>query len=523
MARKLVKTLKTIVKRARTRSAKSLKILMIASEAQPFSKTGGLADVATALPKALGKLGHDVTLITPRYRGIEDGPIVDRLSLEVAGHHFRANLIEAPIGQGARVLLLDCPELYDRSGIYYDARGDFADNAVRFAFLSAAAIDWVSEKDDPFDIIHSHDWQGGLAAVYARRLRTSHPRTSHPSTHAPLHPSTVFTIHNLAYQGIFDKTWVPHLGLSWQDFTINGFEFFDRLSFMKAGINFSDAITTVSPTYADEIQRPEYGNSLDGVIRARRESLVGILNGIDPDEWNPLTDKFLPAPFDADSLDGKAAAKRALLEAFGFTITEELLARPVIGMVSRMVDQKGLDLIAAVAGELAALNATFVIVGTGEPRYQDMWRTLSRWRPERIRVFVGFDERRAHLVEGGADIFLMPSRFEPCGLNQMYSLRYGTVPVVRAVGGLVDTVRPFNPKNGHGTGFLFAEYHPAALMTALNAALATYANKKAWTRLQKNGMRADFSWDRSAGEYVKMYQRLRRRNAGTRPASKKQR
>ena len=489
---------------------------MIASEAQPFSKTGGLADVATALPKALGRLGHDVTLITPRYRGIADGPIVDRLSLEVAGHRFAANLIEARIGPGARVLLLDCPELYDRSGIYYDARGDYADNAVRFAFLSAAAIDWASQKDDPFDIVHSHDWQGGLASVYARRLGTrGTPGTSGTST--------VFTIHNIAYQGVFEKTWLPRLGLSWGDFTIGGFEFFDRLSFMKAGINFSDAITTVSPTYAEEIQRPEYGSGLDGVIRARHDSLAGILNGIDHDEWNPLADAFLPAPFDAESLEGKGAAKRALLEAFGFTITEALLARPVIGMVSRMVDQKGLDLIEAAAAALAALNATFVIVGTGEPRYQAMWTSLSRSHPDRIRVFVGFDERRAHLVEGGADIFLMPSRFEPCGLNQMYSLRYGTVPVVRAVGGLVDTVRPYNPKNGQGNGFLFSEYHPTAMMRSLAAALAAYPNKKIWTRLQKNGMRADFSWDRSAGEYVKMYQQLRRRNAGTTPASKRQR
>ncbi|MBY0495610.1 MAG: glycogen synthase GlgA [Cyanobacteria bacterium] len=492
-----------------------MKILMIASEAQPFSKTGGLADVATALPKALGKLGHDVTLITPRYRGVADGPIVDRLSLEVAAHRFSANLIEAEL-DGARpaeadgrrpprVLLLDCPELYDRAGIYYDAHGDYADNAVRYAFLSAAAIDWAADKDDPFDIVHAHDWQGGLASVYARRIPAA---------------KRVFTIHNLAYQGIFDKSWVPRLGLSWQDFSIGGFEFFDRLSFMKAGINFSDAITTVSPTYAEEMQRPEYGSSLDGVIRSRRDALVGILNGIDPDEWNPLADKHLPAPFDADSLDGKAASKRALLEAFGFTITGELLARPVIGMVSRMVDQKGLDLIAAVARDLPALDATFVIVGTGEPRYQDMWTTLSRWRPDRVRVFIGFDERRAHLVEGGADIFLMPSRFEPCGLNQMYSLRYGTVPVVRAVGGLVDTVRPFNPKNGQGNGFLFAEYHPAAMMQALGAALATYPNKKAWTRLQKNGMRADFSWGRSAGEYVKMYKALKARNRSRAVASK---
>jgi starch synthase len=503
------------------KAAKSLRILMIASEAQPFSKTGGLADVATALPKALGKLGHDVTLVTPRYRGIVDGPVVGQVSIEVAAHRFDARLMEAPLHiawsaeegrRHPRVLLLDCPELYDRAGIYYDAAGDYADNAVRYAFLSAAAIDWAA-REEPFDIVHAHDWQGGLTPLYSRvlpvRVRTV-PRVP-----------TVFTIHNLAYQGIFDKSWVPRLGLRWDDFTMRGFEFFDRLSFMKAGINFADAITTVSPTYADEIQRQEYGHGFNGVIQQRGDALVGILNGIDHDEWNPAADPFLPAPFDADDLSGKAAAKRALLERFGFTITDELLARPVIGMVSRMVDQKGLDLIAAVAGDLLSLDATFVIVGTGEPRYQDMWRSLSQARPDRVRVFVGFDERRAHLVEGGADIFLMPSRFEPCGLNQMYSLRYGTVPVVRAVGGLVDTVRPHSPKNGRGTGFLFSDYQPRAMMAAIGTALAAFQNRKTWMRLQKNGMRADFSWDRSAAEYVKMYQRLGRRNAAKQPASKK--
>jgi len=478
---------------------------MIASEAQPFSKTGGLADVATALPKALSKLGHDVTLITPRYRGVTDGPVVATVSIEMAAHRFDARLMEAPF-EGARVLLLDCPELYDRGGIYYDARGDFADNPVRYAFLSAASIEWARQQSTPFDIVHSHDWQGGLAAIYARRL---------PDV------KCVCTIHNLAYQGIFDKSWVPRLGLEWRDFTMGqGFEFFDRLSFLKAGINLSDAITTVSPTYAEEIQRPDYGYGFDGIIRARRDVLTGILNGIDHDEWNPATDRFLPAPFDADDLEGKMSAKRALLETFGFTITAERLARPVIGMVSRMVDQKGLDLIAAAAGNLVALDATFVIVGTGEPRYQDMWQSLMRGRPDRVSVFVGFDERRAHLVEGGADMFLMPSRFEPCGLNQMYSLRYGTAPIVRAVGGLVDTVRPYSPRNGQGTGFMFADYHPAAMMNAIGSALAAFPNKRIWTRLQKNGMKADFSWDRSAGEYVKMYNRLRRRNAGRRTASK---
>jgi starch synthase len=521
--------------RRKPKAPTGLRILMIASEAQPFSKTGGLADVAAALPKALARLGHDVTLITPRYRGVQAGTVAGRISIEVAGHRFNAALMEAPISDGGpaapkpdlsaealrakvegrkRVLLLDCPELYDRDGIYYDAAGDYADNAVRYAFLSAAAIDWAAQQSPPFDIVHAHDWQGGLAPIYVRTL-------------APPRPRTVLTIHNLAYQGIFDKRWVPRLGLQWDDFTLGGFEYFDRLSFMKAGINFADAITTVSPTYAEEIQRPEYGHGFDGVIRSRRDALAGILNGIDHDEWNPAADPWLPAPFDANHLDGKQQSKRALLEAFGFTITDALLARPVIGMVSRMVDQKGLDLIAAVAGDLASLDATFTIVGTGEPRYQDMWTDLSRWRPERIRAFIGFDERRAHLVEGGADIFLMPSRFEPCGLNQMYSLRYGTVPVVRAVGGLVDTVQPFDPRTGRGNGFLFSEYHPAAMMGALGDALAVYPDKKIWTRLQKNGMRADFSWARSAAEYVKMYKRLKPQKAppgtptGTRPRKAK--
>ena len=496
------------------RSRKALRILMVASEAQPFSKTGGLADVAGALPKALARLGHEVAVITPRYRGVTDGPVVATVNIEVAAHRFTARLMEVRLREDAstdragavRTLLLDCPELYDRDGIYYDAGGDFADNPVRFAFLSAAAIEWASTQP-PFDIIHSHDWQAGLASAYARRLGTTHAARA----------STVFTIHNLAYQGIFDKSWVARLGLGWDAFTIDGFEFFDRLSFIKAGINLSDAITTVSPTYAQEIQRPEYGSGLDGVIRSRAHALTGILNGIDPDEWNPENDPYLPAPFSAADMSGKQAAKRALLEAFGFDVTSELLARPVIGMVSRMVDQKGLDLIAALAGELPMLDATFTIVGTGEPHYQEMWRTLSRRHGDRISAFIGFDERRAHLVEGGGDLFMMPSRFEPCGLNQMYSQRYGTVPVVRAVGGLVDTVRPHNPRNGQGTGFLFAEYQPRALLDKLRSALGVFANRKRWTRLQTNGMQMDFSWDRSAAEYVKMYKRLRpktvRRNA----------
>ena len=475
------------------RRPKSLRILMIASEAYPFSKTGGLADVASALPKALGRLGHDVTLITPRYRGMDAGPEVDRSRVHVAGAWYEVVFGEVRLGPGARALLLECPELYDRAGIYNEHGVDYGDNAVRFGLLAAAAVDWQSRQAVPHDIVHAHDWQAGLAPLYLRRAGD---------------PGTVFTIHNLAYQGIVDKSWVPRLGLSWGDFTIDGFEFYDRLSFLKAGVNFAKAVTTVSPTYAEEIQRPEYGYGLDGVMRARRPVLSGILNGIDTDEWDPGHDRFLPAPYDVHDLSGKAAAKRELLDAFGLPVGAESLASPVVGMVSRMVDQKGLDLIAAIAGELPAM-ATFVVLGTGELRYQDMWRRLAAWRPDRVAVHVGYDERRAHLIEAGSDMFLMPSRFEPCGLNQMYSLRYGTVPVVRAVGGLVDTVRPYNPRNGHGTGFLFSDYTPWALRDALQAALTLFwSNRAAWTRLQKNGMRKDFSWDRSAAEYVKVYKRV---------------
>jgi starch synthase len=475
------------------RPPKSLRILMIASEAFPFSKTGGLADVSTALSKALGRLGHDVTLITPRYRGMDAGTLVDQAQVHVAGVWWAVSFGETTLGPGARVLFLDCPALYDRAGIYNENGVDYSDNAVRFGVLAAASVDWLARQPAPYHIVHAHDWQAGLAPVYLRRATD---------------PGTVFTIHNLAYQGVVDKAWVPRLGLSWADFTIAGFEFYDRLSFLKAGINFSGAVTTVSPTYAEEIQRPAYGYGLDGAIRARSQALTGILNGIDTDDWDPRHDRFLPAPYDQSDLSGKLAAKRALLETYGLPVSDEALASPVVGMVSRMVDQKGLDLIAAIAGELPSL-ASFVVLGTGEPRYQDMWRSLAAWQPHRVAVHVGYDERRAHLIEAGADIFMMPSRFEPCGLNQMYSLRYGTVPVVRAVGGLVDTVRPYNPRNGQGTGFLFSDYAPWALRDSLQAAVSLYrSNRAAWTRLQKNGMGKDFSWDHSAAEYVKMYKRV---------------
>ena len=484
-------------------TAKSLRVLMVASEAHPFSKTGGLADVATALCQALGRLGHEVTLLTPRYRGVTAGERRGRVRTFLANQWLEGDLYEAPLGHGARVLLADCPALYDRDGIYGEQNNEYADNALRFAFLSRAAVDWAAAQPQPFSVVHAHDWHAGLVPVYGQGRWP-----------------TVFTIHNLAFQGVFDKDWVPALGLGWEDFTLDGFEFWDRISYLKAGVMFSDALTTVSPTYAEEIQRPDYGYGFDGIMRERAGALGGILNGIDDQVWDPARSRYLPKPFSETDLSGKRAAKRALLELYRLPADDQALARPIIAMVSRMTEQKGLDLIAALAPQLPSLDATFTIAGTGEPRFENMWRWLAFNHPERFGVFIGFDEARAHLIAAGADIFMMPSRYEPCGLTQMYSMRYGTVPVVRAVGGLADTVKPLTSKNGHGTGFLFSRYRPDALWDALQHALATYrAHPKRWQRLQVNGMKKDFSWERSASEYVRLYRRLLRAPAQTSRAS----
>jgi starch synthase len=491
----------------------AMRVLMIASEVAPYSKTGGLADVASALPRALGRLGHEVTVVTPRYRGIDAGEPRGSLAVDVAGQRLEAGLFAAPIGPGATVLFVEQPALYHRAGLYNADGTDFDDNPLRFALLSIAALEWAAGQPDPPSVVHAHDWQAGLAPVYLRTRFAAHQALGHT-------PS-VFTIHNLAYQGIFDKSWVTRLGLRWDQFTaVDGFEFWDRLSFLKAGINLSDHVTTVSPRYASEIQTPEFGYGFEGVMHARREALTGILNGIDTVVWNPETDPYLPAPYSAEDLSGKALAKRRLLKSYGLPVDEAAMARPVVGMVSRLVDQKGLDLVAALAGELPSIEATFVVLGTGDARYQELWANLAAWRPDRFGVAFGFDEARAHLVEGGADLFLMPSRYEPCGLNQMYSMRYGTVPLVRATGGLADTVVPWRPRSRTATGFVFEEYHPWALLDTLRQALAVFPRRDVWRRLQRNGMRQDFSWDRSAREYVKVYKGVMAARRPARPGGR---
>ncbi len=482
------------------------RILMVASEAIPFAKTGGLGDVAGALPLALARLGHDVTLVLPRYRGAAGGASAGRDSLTLGGRTFDLTFVVHVLGERVRAVLVDCPELYDRPGLYGARLADYPDNAARFAVLARAALDFGARDTAGVDVIHAHDWQAGLVPVY---LKTRGAELAGVGRAA-----SVFTIHNLAYQGLFPPAWMPALDLPWDLFGIDGVEYWGKLSYLKAGINFSEMVTTVSPKYAKEIQTPEFGFGFDGILRRKTQHLRGILNGIDIEAWNPAGDPYLPQPYGPDSLEAKSASKRALFDVVGWPAAAPAFDRPVVGMVSRLVDQKGFDLIEALGDSLLALDASFVVLGTGEPRYHDMWRALSERAPDRVACRFGFDERLAHLVEAGADIFLMPSRFEPCGLNQMFSLRYGTVPVVHAVGGLDDTVENWNRRTGAGTGFKFDAYTPDALRAALQKALDLFRQPEAWRAVQRAGMARDFSWDASAAAYANVYEaaiRARRR------------
>lgn len=480
-----------------------LHVLMVASEAAPWAKTGGLADVTGSLPAVLDDLGHVVTLVLPKYRGISPD------AATVREHTFRQGTRTQHVAYHVvtqsprrRVVFVECAPLFDRPGLYGDAAGDFPDNAWRFDALSTAALDFAATDQAlrPVDVLHAHDWQ---AAMTAARLRAE---ARWPSLG---HAGVVLTIHNLAYQGLFPRDTVPNLGLPWSVFRMETGEFWGKFSFLKAGITAADFVTTVSPTYADETRTRSGGAGLDGVLTGLGRRYVGILNGIDTSVWNPATDPLLPARYDANDLAGKATCKRALLARFGFPRGDDALDRPLIGMVSRLVSQKGLDLIEAAADRLVKLDASWIFVGTGEARYERLLQHLARSHPSRVAAHIGFDERLAHLVEAGADMFLMPSEFEPCGLNQMYSLRYGTVPIVRAVGGLEDTVRPYTAKALHANGFKFRHPSPDVFVQTVRRAVRLYHNRPVWRCLMVNGMAVDHSWTTRAREYVKVYRRAR--------------
>ena len=475
----------------------SVSILMIGSEVVPFSKTGGLADVLGALPMALGKLGHRVTLITPKYRGVQAQGTTRTIQVPGIGGSLSATtVVEQPLAQDVKVVLVDRPELYDRDSIY-GTGGDYPDSPRRFAFLCRAALEYAAQVPEPFDIVHGHDWQAGLAPVYLRTRYAAHVKLRNMAT--------VFTIHNLAYQGTYPRDWLAPLELGPDLMSMDTLEYWGQMSLLKGGIAFSDLISTVSPTYAKEIQTLEYGAGFEGILAARSKDVYGILNGIDTDRWDPRRDPFLPEPYDDHSLEGKDAARRALVELTGLQTSFDGMARPLVGIVSRLVDQKGFDLIEQLATMLPQFGS-FAVLGTGHPPYEKMWRTLAATYPDRFAVKIGFDESLAHLIEGASDIFLMPSRYEPCGLNQMYSMRYGTVPIVRATGGLQDTVTDYDGAAQDATGFTFKPYTAPALLEAMDRARRVFANPKEWKRLQLAGMQRDFSWDRSAREYVKLYE-----------------
>ena len=469
---------------------------MVTPEAHPFAKSGGLAEVSGALPAALVRQGHEVTVVLPRYRGAAPEARADRRTDLVLGpRSFDVGYVEQPLPDGVRMVLVDAPALFDRPGLYGIDGQDYPDNALRFAVLSRAALEFARLEGQRPDVIHAHDWQAGLVPVYQKMHLSADPSVGG----VPV----IFTIHNLAFQGIFGREALPALGLGWEVLDPNALEYWGNISLLKGGVNFSEAITTVSPSYAREILTPELGFGFDGALRRRSGDLVGILNGIDTDRWNPETDQFAPH-FSASNLDGKRDAKRALLETVGLAADATSLERPLIGLISRLTDQKGFDLIAAALEPLMALGAAWVLLGSGQTHYEAQWRDLAASHPGRVATTIGFDERLAHQIEAGSDIFLMPSRFEPCGLNQLYSLRYGTVPVVRATGGLRDTV--IDASQPDGNGIVFDGFHPGELVEAVRRALALFGDRTRWQALQRAGMAIDPSWDVSAREYVKVYE-----------------
>jgi starch synthase len=474
---------------------------MVTPEAHPFAKTGGLAEVAGALTDALAHIGHDVTLVLPRYRGISTADAVRRdAQIRMGARLLPIAFYERRLSERITLALVDVPELFDREALYGTPAADYPDNAWRFAVFSRAALEYPRIREWRPSVIHAHDWQSGLVPVYQKMLLSRDPFVGGVPA--------VFTLHNLAFQGIFPPSTLPQIGLSADVLHVQAMEFWGNVSYLKGGINFSEKITTVSPGYAKEIMQPELGFGLDGVLSRRADDLVGILNGIDTSRWSPNADPFVPASFSADDLSGKRDAKRALLTSAGFPVDDASMATPVIGLVSRLTNQKGFDLIAAAADRLMAFDARWIMIGNGERQYEDAWIALAARYPQKVSATVGFDERKAHYIEAGSDMFLMPSRFEPCGLNQMYSLRYGTVPIVRATGGLNDTVVDIGDFPDRGTGFKFRDYTPDALVATVARALMVFKNQEVWKRMQQRGMREDHSWDASAAEYVKVYRSL---------------
>jgi starch synthase len=478
-----------------------LNIVFAASECVPFSKTGGLADVVGALPRALAELGHSVSVYLPRYRQTKIAAprtVLRSVSVPFADQYRFCSVVDGGRQSGVQFYFIDYPPFFDREEHYGTPAGDYPDNAERFALFSRAVVEAVKVLGVP-EIFHCHDWQAALIPVWLRTIYAGDP--------AFRETSTVCTIHNIVFQGVFPADRLPLLMLPEELFSIDKMEFWGRINFLKGGLVFSDRITTVSRRYSQEIQTPEFGSGLEGVLRERAGQLCGILNGVDYNEWSPEKDKLILTQYSLGTMESKHGCKRDLLRQFGLESANPEL--PLIGIVSRLTEQKGFDLIAEIADDLARMPLIMTILGSGEKKYEDLFRGLSEQHPDKFALKVGYDNAMAHKIEAGSDMFLMPSRFEPCGLNQIYSLKYGTVPIVRATGGLDDTIESWDPASGRGTGFKFTEYSGEELLATLRTALTVFNDKSAWKKIMMNGMVKDFSWTASAREYAKLYEGLR--------------
>jgi starch synthase len=486
-----------------SRSEKPLRIFFLSSEAVPFAKTGGLADVAGALPDALKRHGVDVHVGLPFYRVAREGgfstrPLVSGLEVPLGSHVLKGRVVETRTKEGVPVYLFEREDLFDRPNLYATSEGDYYDNLERFAYFSRAALLFARHMGTPPDVIHCHDWQTGLVPAYLKTLFRGDPFFEKSAT--------LFTVHNIGYQGIFPEDKLAACGLPAEAFQPEGVEYWGGISLLKAGMVYADALSTVSPSYAREIQTPEFGLGMEGVLQKRAADLHGILNGVDYAVWSPEKDLHLSYPYDLSRLGEKARNKEALLDELG--LKEGFKDRPLFGMISRLSAQKGSDLLVQVLEGIVGLGAGVVILGAGEEKYQTLLEKAACRNPDAVSLHIGFDESLAHRIMAGVDMLLIPSLYEPCGLTQMYALKYGTVPVVRATGGLEDTIISFEPGTNQGNGFKFGPYTPEALMEAIEEAVRLYREPATWQALMTNAVKEDFSWDRSAQRYVELYQAI---------------
>ncbi|OGP71494.1 MAG: hypothetical protein A2Z73_00670 [Deltaproteobacteria bacterium RBG_13_60_28] len=478
-----------------------MQILMVTPEANPFARSGGLAEGIYALAWSLVRLGHQVTVVLPLYRQVRESgrPLSftgQTLSIPVSWKTLPAEIYQSQIDPLLNFYFIAQDALFNREGLYGTSYGAFEDNAERFIFFSRAVVEMMEALELESDICHCHEWQTGLVPVYLRTLYNDRPRLQKLAV--------VYTVHNVGYQGLFSSFDMPLTGLGWELLSPKGLEFYGKINLMKGGLVFADLLSTVSGKYREEILTPEYGFGLEGLFQERASELYGILEGVDYVRWDPARDAYLAAPYGPDNLKGKKACRAALLSRFDLDLPQD---RPLIGLTTRFFERKGIDLLENSLDDLIRLGAGFVLQGTGEERHQYLLQEISQRHSGQVGLNIGFTEELAHQIIAGADIFLMPSRYEPCGPDQLFCLRYGTIPVVRATGGLDETIQEYDPGTGQGNGFKFNGYTPAELLGAVQRCLAVYQDQGVWQSLMRKNMALDFSWDTVAPKYVELYQR----------------